>query len=165
VENPLFRRGLRWHQRLCYFMATFHFLFALPRLVFLTSPLAFLLFGINVIAASPLAIIAYAGPHIVHSVATGSRVAGHVRYSFWSEIYETALALWLVPLTVLTLWDPSKGKFNVTDKGGTLDKGYIDLKVVWPSLCSRRCSSSGSAGVCTTSRWSRWAAPSSRRTC
>ena len=134
VENPLFKRGLRWHQRICYFMATFHFLFALPRVVFLTSPLAFLLFGINVIAASPLAIIAYAAPHIVHSVATGSRVAGHVRYSFWSEIYETALALWLLPLTALTLWNPSKGKFNVTDKGGTLERGYIDLKVVWPSV-------------------------------
>ena len=43
------------------FSAMFHFLFALPRVVFLTAPLAFLLLGHSVIAASPLAIIAYAG--------------------------------------------------------------------------------------------------------
>ena len=33
------------------------------------------LLGQNVIAASPLAILAYAGPHIVHAVATSSRAA------------------------------------------------------------------------------------------
>ena len=39
----------------------------MPRLVFLTSPLAFLLFGQNIIAASPLAILAYAGAAHLHS--------------------------------------------------------------------------------------------------
>ncbi len=135
IENPLFAPGLRWHQRVCYFSAMLHFLFALPRVVFLTAPLAFLLLGHSVIAASPLAIIAYAGPHIFHSVATGSRVAGAVRHSFWSEIYETVLALWLLPVTVATLLDPRKGKFNVTEKGGLLPEGYFDWRAVWPTVC------------------------------
>jgi cellulose synthase (UDP-forming) len=134
VDNPLTGRGLNLWQRLCYFSAMFHFLFAVPRVVFLTSPLAFLLLGHSVIAASPLAIIAYAGPHIFHAVATGSRVAGGVRHSFWSEIYETVLALWLVPVTLATLLDPRKGKFNVTAKGGLLPEGYFDWRAVWPSL-------------------------------
>jgi cellulose synthase (UDP-forming) len=133
VENPLTASGLSLAQRLCYFSSMFHFLFALPRVVFLTSPLAFLLLGQNVIAASPLAIIAYAGPHVVHAVATGSRLAGGVRHSFWSEIYETVLALYLVPLTILTLINPRKGKFNVTDKGGLLAEGYYDFRAVWPN--------------------------------
>ena len=134
VDNPLVGRGLSLPQRICYFSAMFHFLFAVPRLVFLTAPLAFLLLGYSVIAASPLAIIAYAGPHIVHAVATGSRVAGGVRHSFWSEIYETVLALWLVPVTIATILDPKKGKFNVTEKGGLLPEGYFDWRAVWPSL-------------------------------
>ncbi|MBV1796703.1 UDP-forming cellulose synthase catalytic subunit [Siccirubricoccus sp. G192] len=134
VENPLTASGLSLAQRLCYFSSMFHFMFALPRVVFLTSPLAFLLLGQNVIAASPLAILAYAGPHIVHAVATGSRLAGGVRHSFWSEIYETVLALYLVPLTIMTLINPRKGKFNVTDKGGLLAEGYYDLRAVWPNL-------------------------------
>ena len=134
VDNPLLGPGLSLPQRLCYFSAMFHFLFALPRVVFLTAPLAFLLLGYSVIAASPLAIIAYAGPHIFHTLATGSRVAGGVRHSFWSEIYETVLALWLLPVTVATLLDPKKGKFNVTEKGGLLPEGYFDWRAVWPSV-------------------------------
>ncbi|MCK8784319.1 UDP-forming cellulose synthase catalytic subunit [Roseomonas sp. NAR14] len=133
IENPLFADGLSLPQRLCYFMAMFSFLFPLPRLVFLTSPLAYLLFGQSVIAASPLAIVAYAAPHIVHSVATASRMQSKVRHSFWSEIYEAVLALWLVPVTLATLVDPTRGKFNVTDKGGMLQEGFLDLRAVGPN--------------------------------
>lgn len=134
VENPLFASGLRLSQRLCYFSANFYYLFAIPRLVFLTSPLAFLLLGQNVIAASPLAIAAYAGSHVIHAVATGSRLSGRVRHSFWSEIYETVMVFYLLPLTIATLLNPSKGKFNVTDKGGLLPEGYYDLRAVWPNM-------------------------------
>ncbi len=133
-ENTLFARGLTWPQRLCYFIAGFGFLFALPRLVFLTSPLAFLFLGESVIAASPLAILAYAGSHLFHAVATTARLNGRHRHSFWSEIYEASLAVPLLPVTLLTLWDPRKGKFNVTDKGGTLEAGYLDFRAVLPNL-------------------------------
>ncbi|MBY0338472.1 MAG: UDP-forming cellulose synthase catalytic subunit, partial [Acetobacteraceae bacterium] len=134
LENPLTARGLNWQQRLCYFMAMFHFLFPLPRFVFLTAPLAFLLFGESIIAASPLAIVAYAGPHIVHSIVTASRLQRTVRHSFWSEIYEAVLTIYLLPVTLATLLDPRRGKFNVTDKGGTLDEGYFDLRAVGPNM-------------------------------
>lgn len=130
VDNPLLGPGLKLYQRLCYLNAQWHFLFPLPRFVFLTAPLAFLLFGQSIIAASPLAILAYAGPHIIHSIGTNSRLQGKVRHSFWSEIYETVLALYLLPVVLATLFDPKKGKFNVTDKGGTLDEGYFDLRAV-----------------------------------
>jgi cellulose synthase (UDP-forming) len=134
LENPLTSKGLSFSQRLCYFMAMFHFLFPLPRVVFLTAPLAFLLFGESIIAASPLAIVAYAGPHIVHSIVTASRIQRTVRHSFWSEIYEAVLAIYLMPVTLATLLDPRRGKFNVTDKGGTLEEGYFDLRAVGPNM-------------------------------
>ena len=134
IDNPLFGPGLKLGQRLCYFQAMSHFLFALPRIVFLTSPLAYLIGYQNVFAASPLAIVAYGMPHIVHAVATNSRLQKHWRHSFWSEIYETSLALYLVRLTFATLWNPYKGKFNVTAKGGLLDNGYFDLGAVYPNL-------------------------------
>ena len=133
-ENTLFAPGLKLIQRLCYFTSSFSFMFALPRLVFLTAPTAFLFFGQNIIAASPLAITAYAGAHMFHTFATTSRLNGRNRHSFWGEIYEATLAVPLVPVTLLTLWNPRKGKFNVTDKGGTLDNGYLDLRVVWPMM-------------------------------
>lgn len=134
IDNPLFGPGLTIGQRICYLQATGHFLFAIPRVVFLTAPLAFLLFGLNIIAASPLAIVAYALPHIFHSVATNSRLQRNNRHSFWSEIYETVLALFLVRVTLITLVAPKRGKFNVTNKGGLLENGYFDLGAVYPNL-------------------------------
>ena len=134
IDNPLFGPGLNLGQRLCYLQATGHFLFAIPRLVFLTAPLAFLLLGQNVITASPLAITAYALPHIFHSVATNSRLQKNWRHSFWSEIYETVLALFLVRVTIVTLLSPRRGKFNVTAKGGLLENGFFDLRAVYPNL-------------------------------
>lgn len=134
TDNPLLGPGLRLMQRLCYLNAMLHFLFALPRLVFLTSPLAFLLLDQNIIAASPLAIVAYAGPHMFHAIATNSRIQGSSRHSFWSEIYETVLALFLVRVTIVTLLSPKRGKFNVTEKGGLLAHGYFDMRAVYPNL-------------------------------
>ena len=45
IDNPLFAPGLKAAQRLCYFNAMTHFLYALPRLIFLTAPLIYLIFG------------------------------------------------------------------------------------------------------------------------
>ena len=134
IDNPLFGPGLSLGQRICYLQAMGHFLFALPRLVFLTAPLLFLLFGINPIAASPLAIVSYGLPHIFHSIATNSRLHRNNRHSFWSEIYETVLALFLIRVTLVTLFAPRRGKFNVTNKGGLLENGYFDLGAVYPNL-------------------------------
>ena len=134
LERTIVAPNLTWPQRFCYFIAGFGFLFALPRVIFLTSPLAFLFFGESVIAASPLAIIAYAGSHIFHAVGTTARLNGKHRHSFWSEIYEASLAVPLLPVTLLTLIDPTKGKFNVTDKGGILEAGYLDFRAVLPNL-------------------------------
>lgn len=134
ISNPLLAPGLAPGQRLCYFQALFHFFFALPRTIFLLSPLGYLLLGQNIIAASPLAIFAYAFPHFFHTVATNSRLQKNWRHSFWSEIYETVLALFLLRVTVVTMLFPKRGKFNVTTKGGLLENGYFDLRAVYPNL-------------------------------
>lgn len=134
IDNPLFGPGLKWQQRLCYLNAMLHFQFPLPRIVFLTSPLAYLIFGQNIIHASASMIFAYAAPHLYCSMVSGARSQGGDRRPFWGEIYETILAFHLVPATILTLFNPRKGKFNVTDKGSLLDRTYFDLGTVKPHL-------------------------------
>ena len=134
IDNPLFGPGLSLAQRACYLQASGHFLFAIPRIVFLTAPLAYLLLGQSVIAASPLAITAYALPHIFHAVATNSRIQRQWRHSFWSEIYETVLALSMVEVTITTLLRPRRGVFNVTAKGELLENDFFDLRAVYPNL-------------------------------
>jgi len=134
IDNPLLGPGLSWQQRLCYLNAMLHFQFPLPRIVFLTSPLAYLIAGQNIIHASASLIFAYALPHLFVSMQSSERTQGGDRRPFWGEIYETLLAFHLVKPTVFTLFQPRKGKFNVTDKGGLLDQTYFDLTTVRPHL-------------------------------
>jgi cellulose synthase (UDP-forming) len=134
IDNPLFARGLTLSQRLCYFNATLHFLYALPRLVFLTAPLLYLFFGISNVPGYWLAILAFAGPHLALSTIANSRIQGSKRFSFWNEIYETVLSPYILLPTFFALMSPKGGKFNVTDKGGALENGYFSRRLSVPFL-------------------------------
>ncbi|WED20653.1 UDP-forming cellulose synthase catalytic subunit [Vibrio sp. JC009] len=134
LDNPLLGRGLKWQQRLCYLSAMMYFLFPLPRVIFLTAPMAYLLFDLNIIHAQSGMIFAYALPHFVMCTYVASRLTGRYRYSFWGDVYDITLAMHLLVPTVATLFSPKVGSFNVTDKGGTLDRTYFDLNVVRPHL-------------------------------
>ena len=134
VDNPWLGRGLSFGQRVCYMNAMMHFFFGVPRFIFLTAPLAYLMFRLNIIAASGLMVIAYALPHLWHSTVTNSRLQSRYRHSFWGEIYESVLAMYLLKPTLVTLINPKRGKFNVTEKGGLLPSDYFDYKIVRPHL-------------------------------
>ncbi|MBX4425900.1 hypothetical protein K4G86_21690, partial [Mycobacterium tuberculosis] len=54
LDNPLFGKGLKLVQRVCYANAMLHFLSGIPRLIFLTAPLAFLLLHAYIIYAPAL---------------------------------------------------------------------------------------------------------------
>ena len=132
LENPLFCRGLSLSQRLCYFNATTHFLFAVPRLIFLTVPLTYLLLGMVNIYGYSLAVFAYALPHLVLAHLTNARVQRGFRSAFWNEIYEAVLAPYILFPTLLALISPRLGKFNVTAKGGIVERSYFDHRVAFP---------------------------------
>ena len=134
IDNPLFARGLTLVQRLCYFNSMFHFLYALPRLIFLVSPLAFLIFGRVILPGSWPAILAFVLPHLVMSGVANSRIQGQHRHSFWNEIYETILAPYILIPTLIALLRPSRGGFGVTAKGGTVERRYFDGKTALPFL-------------------------------
>ena len=134
VDNPLLGRGLKLTQRLCYLNAMLHFQYGLPRVVFLTSPLVFMLFNLNIISSSATLIFAYVLPHLVLSTVVNSRITGRYRYAFWGEIYETVMAFHLILPTLLSLVSPRLGKFNVTDKGDLTDRDYFDALTVRPLI-------------------------------
>lgn len=134
LDNPYFGKGLSLAQRICYSNAMLHFLNGGPRLVFLTAPLAFLLFHAYVIYAPALSVALYVLPHMVHASLTNSRMQGGHRHSFWAEVYETVLAWYIFRPTTVALFNPGKGKFNVTAKGGLVDHNYFDWGITWPYL-------------------------------
>lgn len=134
LDNPLLGKGLKLAQRICYANAMLHFLSGIPRLIFLTAPLAFLLMHAYIIFAPALAIALYVIPHIVHSSLTNSKIQGKYRHSFWSEIYETVLAWYIARPTTVALLNPHKGKFNVTAKGGLVEHQHVDWVITRPYL-------------------------------
>ncbi|HUX28420.1 MAG TPA: UDP-forming cellulose synthase catalytic subunit [Terracidiphilus sp.] len=134
TDNPLFAPGLTFAQRLCYFNAMAHFLYAVPRLIFLTAPLIYLLLNHTNIPGYWAAILAYALPHLTLSNVTNSRIQGEHRHSFWNEIYETVLSPYILLPTMLALINPKLGKFNVTAKGGVVKRTFFDSKIAQPFL-------------------------------
>ncbi len=134
IDNPLFAPGLKFPQRLCYFNAMGHFLYAVPRLIFLTAPLIYLLLNHTNIPGYWVAILAYALPHLTLSNLTNSRIQGEHRHSFWNEIYETVLSPYILLPTMMALINPKLGKFNVTAKGGVVKRTFFDSRIAQPFL-------------------------------
>ena len=132
LENPLFGRGLKLSQRLCYVNSAAHFLFALPRLVFLMAPLIYLIYGGTNLPGTWQMILAYAAPHLVMLYLAHLRIQGKHRHSFWNEIYETVLAPYiLLPTIGAFLW-PRRPRFNVTAKGQVLYSSFFDRRIARP---------------------------------
>jgi len=134
IDNPLLGRGLTFMQRLCYSNAMLHFFYGIPRLVFLTAPLAYLFFQLHIINAAALMILVYALPHVVLPHITNAHVNGPHRHTFWAEVYETVLAWYVALPTTLAFLNPKLGQFNVTAKGGLIEEEHFDWRISRPYL-------------------------------
>jgi len=109
-------------------------LYALPRLIFLTAPLIYLILGHTNVPGYWAAIFAYAFPHLTLAMVTNSRIQGQHRHSFWNEIYETVLAPYIFLPTMLSLINPKLGSFNVTAKGGVVNRSFFDARIAQPFI-------------------------------
>jgi cellulose synthase (UDP-forming) len=132
VDNPLLGRGLSWMQRVCYSNSMLHFFYGVPRLLFLTAPLAYLYFELHIIRASSAIFAIYLLPHLVLPHITTARMQGAYRHSFWAEVYETVLAWYIAVPTTLAFLSPGAGRFNVTAKGGMVSRTHFDWRVARP---------------------------------
>lgn len=134
IDNPFLGKGLDFFQRICYGNAMLHFFYGLPRLVFLTAPLAFLYFHVHVIHASAVMIALYVLPHLIQSQITNAHIQGQYRHTFWAELYETVLAWYITFPSLLAIINPGAGKFNVTAKGGLIERTFFDWGISKPYL-------------------------------
>lgn len=134
IDNPLMGPGLTLAQRLCYLNAMLHFFSGLPRLVFLTAPLAYLYFEFHVLNAGTVALASYALPHLVQASLANSTLQRHHRHSLWNEAYEAALSWYTALPTLWALVRPQDGRFIVTGKGGLIERSYFDWRLAMPYL-------------------------------
>lgn len=134
LDCPLIGKGLSLAQRLCFMNAMIHFLHGLPRMIFLLAPLPYMFADIYVIMATAPAIFAFVLPHMIHSTMTNQVMHRGYRYPFLGAVYETVLSWYIFLPTLVALIMPHKGKFNVTVKGGTIEKRYLDWDISTPYL-------------------------------
>jgi cellulose synthase (UDP-forming) len=119
-------------QRLCYSNAMLHFFYGIPRLVFLTAPLAYLFFQLHIVHAQAATIALYVLPHVVLPNIANAHIQGPHRHTFWAEVYETVLAWYITLPTTVAFIAPRHGKFNVTAKGGLVERTHFDWSISRP---------------------------------
>ena len=115
-DNPLIMRGLTLAQRLCYSAASVFFLYGFPRQIYFLAPIGFMLIGVSPIDANILTVLAYYLPHWIAAMLLTGAISRNVRHTFWSEVFETALAF---PMSIATIWSMVTRKklpFKVTPK-------------------------------------------------
>ena len=134
LDNPFFGKGLTLMQRICYSNSMLHFFYGIPRLVFLTAPLAYLFGELHIINASAPLIALYLLPHIVLPNIANAHIQGPFRHTFWAEVYEVALAWYITLPTTVAFINPKAGKFNVTAKGGLVERTHFDWTISRPYL-------------------------------
>ena len=131
LKNPLFRRGLRLPQRICYINSMSFWLFPLMRLFYLLVPLVYLFFGIQIVVGTIQDVMAYMLGYLAVSFMVQNALYARFRWPLISEIYEVAQAPYLAGAVIKTVFRPRGAKFNVTAKDETLDQDFIS-PIHWP---------------------------------
>ncbi|WP_245866557.1 UDP-forming cellulose synthase catalytic subunit [Oceaniglobus roseus] len=131
LKNPLFRRGLRLPQRLCYINSMSFWLFPMIRLTYLYVPLVYLFFGVEIFVATFQDVMAYMLSYLAIAYMVQNALYSRYRWPLISEIYEVAQAPYLAGAVLRTILKPRGAKFNVTAKDETLAEDYIS-PIHWP---------------------------------
>ncbi|MFZ4478517.1 MAG: hypothetical protein ACOYNZ_01345 [Rhodoferax sp.] len=116
VDHPFGDRSLLWKQRLKYLNDMLEFYGLFPRLAFLAAPLIYLLLNISIIDTTAALLVAYILPLLVHRHIALQRLERHDRFTFWTDIRETALAWYLLMLTTITVIRTELSSFTNTFK-------------------------------------------------
>jgi cellulose synthase (UDP-forming) len=125
LKNPLFKKGLKWHQRLCYLNANIFWFFGFARSVFLIAPILYPILGAQIYAASLEDALVYVMPYYIFSVLSSYYLYAKTRWNFISEIYEAVQSIFILPAIISVILRPREPTFQVTPKGENLEKEFL----------------------------------------
>lgn len=126
MNNPLFAKGLSLPQRICYFNSCFFWFFGLARFTYFIAPALFLIFGLRIFHASGGQIVAFVLPFVLSTFIVMDFLYAKARQPFFSEIYESVQAMFLIPAVVSVIINPYKPSFKVTPKGQKQDREFLN---------------------------------------
>ncbi|MBF9235201.1 UDP-forming cellulose synthase catalytic subunit [Microvirga alba] len=122
---PLFKRGLKLPQRLCYMSSAMFWLFPFTRFCFLVSPLCYLFFSLEIFTASGGEFLAYTSTYMMVNFMMQNYLYGRYRWPWISDLYEFIQTVYLLPAIMSVIANPSKPTFKVTAKNETMDKNRV----------------------------------------
>jgi cellulose synthase (UDP-forming) len=125
LKNPLFKRGLKPIQKLCYMSSMTFWFFPIPRLIFMIAPLLYIFFDMKIVVANVDEAIAYTATYIFVNLLMQNYLYGRVRWPFVSELYEYVQGLFLIKATAAVILSPRKPQFKVTAKNVNLDRDQL----------------------------------------
>ncbi|MBI3995129.1 MAG: glycosyltransferase, partial [Nitrospirae bacterium] len=134
LDNPLWKPGLTLMQRIHYFGSIFYFFHGWPRLVYLTAPLAYLLFQYSPLIAPLPVLVNYFLPYYVTSFMAFNLISRGFRNPFWSDVYETVMCFFISWTSIETVFIPKKSRFHVTPKGERFEEAHLDWFYVMPHI-------------------------------
>lgn len=131
LDNVWLKPGLTFMQRVFFTNFAFYWLFPFARIVLLIMPPSFLLLGANVAITTPAELLTYALPYYLATIINSQYFYGRVRWPFFSQIYETAQAVFLGVGIYSVVRNPTKPTFKVTPKGEVLEADFVST-LIWP---------------------------------
>jgi len=129
--------GLTIAQRIHYFATLWYWMYGVPRVIYLLSPLVFLLLGIQPLIVRNLNdLLTFYLPHLFISVAAFQLVNRGMRRIFWSDIYESCVAVQMAITAITFPWSGRRVHFAVTPKGQDAERGSTRhmWTLAWPMV-------------------------------
>lgn len=135
IQIFLFNRGVFFKdltrtQKTFYLSGLIYYFFGFPRLIFIMSPVLYLLFNIKPLAANLVEVGVFLLACYISKVYFFRKVAEHYRNFVFTDIYETAVCFYLNIAVIKTLINPKNIKFSITNKG--VDATKTDFMMFLP---------------------------------
>lgn len=131
--NPLFRKGLTIGQKIAYFDGVLYWFSSIQKMIYVISPLIYLLFAIIIINTTMDKLILYYVPFILGQLLIFSAISPKTRNIKWAHFYEIAMAPH-ISFSVIKEIFMLKIKFNVTPKEQTYEKAHFQARIVMPHI-------------------------------
>lgn len=137
IQIFLFNRGVFYKnltrpQKTFYLSGLLYYFFGFPRLIFIMSPILYLLFDIKPLSANLFQVGVFLIVCYLSKVYFFRKVAKQYRNFVFTDVYETAVCFYLSIAVIKTLINPNNIKFSITNKG--VDATKTDLRMFLPQF-------------------------------
>lgn len=129
-NRDVFFKSLNIPQKMFYLSGLIYYFFGFPRLIFLLSPMLYLLFDIRPLSASLYQVGLFLIVCYASKVYFFKKVAGKYRNFVFTDVYETSVSFYLSIGVIKTLLNPRNIKFSITNKG--VDASKTDYMMFLP---------------------------------